>query len=980
MEKSDKKQIMSSIILEKDKFRKIYQFYLECLKNQKDTSFQLENKEDKLLISNGLVDKSIILSQKFSLYKLKFLFERIVFRNYFIGVGRNSKVHEIANSFLKKDLLVETESIILIIQLTDNLDCVDESLYKCRIEISEGIKFFCEESDLICRGAHKIKEKIGIFEKDILLQELLEEDENIMGNNEHLNFGQDKQNEEVFINTENCNFQNFKGQYPVSDNFDCKEILKYLEKVCYIIKLNKFDFYSLTQESKIVQNEDLTDEYFLNTEFICLPNLDIKNNNSRREIFNSYIKSNVLSENDLTIEELKYHINFDNNYNPSTKSLNSENDIQKNRKYSSLEILDFLISKDELEINSYLSKYHDQLKNKIREISLKSNQNSLECNLIQIPENIISSTLENSLEIEDIYFLKYVKDRKYKYNTLFTCLNLEGYSESKLKNSLCGFDFIFSNTKKNSEDNYENENEISSIIKKLNNLTSYSSIIRSYLLINNSESIFNNQEFLTKLSKENLEIKTQLFKEGKKINLCDLINDKKLSFSEKETLYRNLLTKITSKNFSLGIEGTRKGNDQYNFIQNGKQIKSNNLSSNFDILFISSSTGLLGILNKYENDPKILDIYYESLYKQIENNIYKSFSEFKKEKLNFLTKKSLKPAEEIISLSNEIFSHIILSIFKSELNHYYSSHRRYSTIIDDLLNIQDSTISNTNESFKNNKNLTTNIPSSISISSSIEVEASIILYKRIIQEEYDKFNLELISFYSKFAIEFEQFYIEKRNEINIWTKKIVIHTSFKLNCLTEKYKNLFYEMKNRLDIYYNEITEKDMLLILLIKDKLKQHGYMNEYMSRYLNNIQYIMKNNLNFEDDIKFGINGFLISSGIGFVSGLVTFGIGRVITILSADAISGTALGPLGTLAGATIGAASIIGSSVYHMYKSKSKLKDKFNEYESKAEELKELIYDRMEEFRIFNKNEIESRINKIMSYVELSIRKSSKIEPG
>jgi hypothetical protein len=972
MEKADKNQMTNSINQDKEKLKKIYDYYYESLKDKENMIFQMENHEDKLLISNGLVDQSIILSQKFSLYKLKFLFEEIVFRNYFIGVGKNSKAHEIVNCFLKKDLLLKTEKLILIVQLTDYQDYEEESLYKCRIQLNKGIKFLSEESDLICRGIENIKEKIIEFEKDILLEEILNEDEYTFYNNKNKYFSETNENEEILLSKENSNFQKFTLLDHDSDNDDSKEILKYLEKVCYILKIKKSDFNLISHESEIAQNGALTEkeekENFLNTEFICLPNLIIENyQRTTNENIEIMLNLNVTSESDQISNEI--NSNLINNHTPTALV-----DCPKYKRFNSLKILKFLINSDELEINSYLAKYHDQLKNKIKAISLKSNS-SLEYNFNNLPENIISSTLEGSLEIEDIYFLKFIKDRKYKYNTIFTSVNLEEYSDSKVKESFSGFNFIFSKSNYNNSGN-TNDCEILSLIKMFKEVFSSFSILQSYLLINNSESIFNNQEFLNKISKENLDIRTILPKEEREITLCELIKDKKLSMSEKEDLYKNLISKIIIKNFSLG-SAENLGNFRNNFFNNGKQNNFNNLSSNFNISFISSSLGLLGILNKFENNSYILDLYFQSLYKKIENNIYRTFEVFQKDKLNFLIKKSNKPAEEILSLAKEIFSNIFSSHFKNDINHYYSSHRRYSTIINDLLNIPiESPISICNK-FPNNNIVKS---SSNSISSSVELEASIILYKGIIEGEFEKFSGELIEFYSKFANEFEEFYNEKRNEINLWSKKIMIHTSGKLNCLTKKYNCLFYEMKNKLDIYYNEIIEKDMLLILSIKEKLKASGYINEYMSRYLNNIQYMMKNNLNFEEDLNFGINGFLFSSGIGFASGLITFGIGRVVTILSADALTGTALGPIGTLAGATIGAVSIIGSSVYHMYKSKSKLKDKFMEYEGKAKELKELIYDRMEEFRIFNKSEIESRINKIMSYVELSIRKSSKIESG
>jgi hypothetical protein len=49
-------------------------------------------------------------------------------------------------------------------------------------------------------------------------------------------------------------------------------------------------------------------------------------------------------------------------------------------------------------------------------------------------------------------------------------------------------------------------------------------------------------------------------------------------------------------------------------------------------------------------------------------------------------------------------------------------------------------------------------------------------------------------------------------------------------------------------------------------------------------------------------------------------------------------------------------------------------KFEELQEIADEFRNIVYDKILEFRIMNKEEMEIRLKKIISYVELSIRKS------
>ena len=48
--------------------------------------------------------------------------------------------------------------------------------------------------------------------------------------------------------------------------------------------------------------------------------------------------------------------------------------------------------------------------------------------------------------------------------------------------------------------------------------------------------------------------------------------------------------------------------------------------------------------------------------------------------------------------------------------------------------------------------------------------------------------------------------------------------------------------------------------------------------------------------------------------------------------------------------------------------------FEELQEIADEFRNIVYDKILEFRILNKEEMEVRLKKIISYVELSVRKS------
>lgn len=473
------------------------------------------------------------------------------------------------------------------------------------------------------------------------------------------------------------------------------------------------------------------------------------------------------------------------------------------------------------------------------------------------------------------------------------------------------------------------------------------------ILVFTPNELISNDEYLNNFIDKNPE---NILKQVIFINNCENIS---LDFIQKLTLNNEIESEITSllsENNKLTIDAKEQ---LYQKITS--HVISNKLANNsYDLtslnIFYSSTTYTM--LSRSHSPEK----YHEQLYKKLENNIYKLFSDFKENKLQFLIKKSPKYEESFSKFESHLLNIIQIS-HTTEVKHFYSCYMRYTTVINDLLNIPLDSCS------------------SIRIKDEIDLKATLILYKNLIQTEYETYLGEIVLFYSEFAKDIEDFYKEEQMKIEKWFNSIYLYTNTKLDKLMQKFQALFCELNLRLDRYYNEIIERDMKLIIQIKSKLKAAGYLNEYISRYLTSIQYSIINSFwkevdPDEEDTKAN-DLLLFSGGIGLASGLITVGLTRIVSILASDAISGTIMGPIGTIAGATVGTISLLGTSMYHLLKNKKKLTQKFQQLQQNLITVLNMVYDKMYEFRLHNKGEIESRINKLISYVELSIRKSIKI---
>jgi hypothetical protein len=379
-------------------------------------------------------------------------------------------------------------------------------------------------------------------------------------------------------------------------------------------------------------------------------------------------------------------------------------------------------------------------------------------------------------------------------------------------------------------------------------------------------------------------------------------------------------------------------------------------------LFLSSSYTFMNRINSSE-DVLTKQAYFESLYSHnMENTIYESFNDFKQSKLNFMLKKSNFYEKEFLHFEKLIVDNVKYHTV-SETNHYYSSYLRYSTIINDLLNISTTMFNN------------------IQLNNEDDLQNLLSEYRKIVHVEYIDYLTDLKIFEDDSLKDFTEICHKLFNEIEAWSNSIYIHTGSKIDELTDKFKQLYTEMKNKSDIYFNEVVEKDIFLIIAIKNKLSSAGFLNDFITNYLTNMQsslsYEMaKIDYNHDDRIKSMILNIGISTGAGVVAGLVGFGVTRAFTIFSTNVITASAAGPIGTIAGATVSTLSLVGTSIYHFTKNKQIFKEKFEEYAGVYKEFKGLLVDKINELNCMNQKEVDSRLKNLLSYVEYSIRKSHK----
>ena len=599
---------------------------------------------------------------------------------------------------------------------------------------------------------------------------------------------------------------------------------------------------------------------------------------------------------------------------------------------------------------------------------------------------------------DEIIFLK--KNRLIDNNTMFNYLYLYNYYKNLVYNYK-EFNIFFFYDK---NDNIKNFNELIEKIMGINlNLkNTYSQIIFEqyfdkninnlntihYILYESEYNSFKKINDILLETKDILDIKKYLEQNNNnntKSYIISLLNFNN-KFKEEDIILKinyifiNTLNWINSdyKSFKNYInEQYLSLNENYLKIYNTyiDKIFENKINFSTDGYFSryikSRKNTLLKNLNVFisENENKFIinDFLYDNLNEE-NNVVYKDinfnncfFINCKINNNNKNSNNNIKSNFEILNdLSKEMFISKIFKHLKNEINFYKNNLHNFFILTNDNLNLS------INSSF--------NIPSPDFI---FYYENSIQNLIKSKKENYveKKFNIK-----NEFHTNIENYTNEELDKIkSIFDKKFLIKENDKNN-LIDNFKNLYFEIKDKGNIFLEEIDSLNLELFSELNKILSFHGIscknFNDFIININNNISMSqniesLKNEQNNLDEFK----NFLKMSGVSGVLGIAGgFVFNRVISTVGSEVAGGMIGGPPGMIVGGIIGIGSLFGQSIYHFKNNRNKIDKLFEELKKSA--IMSMEFTRKNAENIIKNNEqiIKENIQDVEEYIKILINRA------
>ena len=599
---------------------------------------------------------------------------------------------------------------------------------------------------------------------------------------------------------------------------------------------------------------------------------------------------------------------------------------------------------------------------------------------------------------DEIIFLK--KNRLIDNNTMFNYLYLYNYYKNLVYNYK-EFNIFFFYDK---NDNIKNFNELIEKIMGINlNLkNTYSQIIFEqyfdkninnlntihYILYESEYNSFKKINDILLETKDILDIKKYLEQNNNnntKSYIISLLNFNN-KFKEEDIILKinyifiNTLNWINSdyKSFKNYInEQYLSLNENYLKIYNTyiDKIFENKINFSTDGYFSryinSRKNTLLKNLNVFisENENKFIinDFLYDNLNEE-NNVVYKDinfnncfFINSKNNNNNKNSNNNIKSNFEILNdLSKEMFISKIFKHLKNEINFYKNNLHNFFILTNDNLNLS------INSSF--------NIPSPDFI---FYYENSIQNLIKSKKENYveKKFNIK-----NEFHTNIENYTNEELDKIkSIFDKKFLIKENDKNN-LIDNFKNLYFEIKDKGNIFLEEIDSLNLELFSELNKILSFHGIscknFNDFIININNNISMSqniesLKNEQNNLDEFK----NFLKMSGVSGVLGIAGgFVFNRVISTVGSEVAGGMIGGPPGMIVGGIIGIGSLFGQSIYHFKNNRNKIDKLFEELKKSA--IMSMEFTRKNAENIIKNNEqiIKENIEDVEEYIKILINRA------
>ena len=597
------------------------------------------------------------------------------------------------------------------------------------------------------------------------------------------------------------------------------------------------------------------------------------------------------------------------------------------------------------------------------------------------------------LENEIIFFKK---NRLVDNNTMFNYLYIYNYYKDLIYNYK-EFNIFFFYDKNDNLGNFNEliekimglnlnlKNTYSQIIfeqffdKNSNNLNNiyyilYESEYNSFKKINNiileTKDILDIKKYLEQNNNNNKSYIISLFNSDNKINEEDIflkinyifINTLNLNNSD----YKSFKNYLNEQYLSINENYLKIFNSYIDKIFENKQ----NFSSDgyFSRYINSRKNTLLKNLNVFisENEKKfkINDFLYDNLnednnvsYKNINfNNCFYINSNYK---IND-NKNSNNNLEILNDLSIEIFISKIFKYLKNEINFYKNTLHNFFTLTNDNLNLS------INSFF--------NIPSPDFI---FYYENSFQNLIRNKKENYveKKYNLKI-----EFHTNIENYTNEELKKIkSIFDNKYLIKEKDHNN-LIDCFKNLYFEIKEKANIFIKEIDSLNLELFTDLNKILSSHGIscknFNDFIININNNVSMsqnidTLKNDENNLDEFK----NFLKMTGVSGVLGIAGgFVFNRVISTVGSEIAGGMIGGPPGMIVGGVIGIGSLFGQSIYHFKNNRKKIDKLFEDLKKSSNMVMEFTRKNAENLVKNNEEIIKEKIENVEEFMKILVNRA------
>ena len=645
----------------------------------------------------------------------------------------------------------------------------------------------------------------------------------------------------------------------------------------------------------------------------------MENNNEFNKIYNNNNDINISSSINLKQDILKYF-----------NSLRHEFDIKIFNKYLENEIIFFkknrLIDKNTMFNYLYIYNYYKDLIYNYKEFNIfffYDKNDNLE-NYNELIEKIMGINLNLKNTYSQIIFEQFFDKNSNNLNNIYYILYESEYNSfKKINNILLESKDILDIKKYLEQNNNNNKSYIISLFNSNNKI--------------NEEDIFLkiNYIFINTLNWNNSDYKS--FK--------IYLNEQYLSINENYLkIFNSYIDKIFENKLNFSSDGyfSRYIND-----------RKNTLLKNLNV-FIS------------ENEKKFItnDFLYDNLNK--DNNVFYKNINFKNcffinSNNNINNNKNSNNNLEILNdLSIEIFISKIFKYLKNEINFYKNNLLNFFTLTNDNLNLS------TNSDF--------NIPSPDFI---FYYENSFQNLIRSKKENYveKKFNLKV-----EFHTNIENYTNEELKKIkSIFDNKYLIKEKDHNN-LIDHFKNLYFEIKDKTNIYLKEIESLNLELFTDFNKILSSHGIscknFNDFIININNNVSMSqniesLKNEQNDLDEFK----NFLKMTGVSGVLGIAGgFVFNRVISTVGSEIAGGMVGGPPGMIVGGVIGIGSLFGQSIYHFKNNRKKIDKLFDDLKKSSIMIMEFTRKNAENLVRNNEQNIKEKIEDVEEFMKILVNRA------